>query len=145
MNHIQFCWVSSHSNELSFCLFVRHSDVNLWTCCQFLCLDLCRWPWLHIYTGMSADGLSGRVNIPPDYCLFAQIRTTDPKQLPLVHLVLPLHRYWSSCGGEGSSASALYCDKCVFLPFKAYSISHLSCIQTCSSQSSLCVIFLHQY
>ena len=64
--HIQFCSVLCYSGELSFCPFMRHSNVNLWTWCQFLCLDLCPWPWLHIYIGMSADSLSCWVNIPPD-------------------------------------------------------------------------------
>lgn len=44
---------------------MRHSGVNLWTCCLFLCLHLC-WPWLHIHTGMSADSLSAWVNRLPD-------------------------------------------------------------------------------
>lgn len=41
------------------------------------CLEPCHWPWLRIYAGMSADSLSAWVDIPPDYCLFAQIRQTD--------------------------------------------------------------------
>ena len=32
---------------------------------------------------MSTDSLSAMVNISPDYCLFAQIRGTDPKQVGL--------------------------------------------------------------
>lgn len=79
VNHIQFWWTSSNFNELSLCLFMRHSGVNLWTHCPLLCLDLWRWPSLHIYTGMSVDILSAWVNIPPDYCLFAQIRQSGLK------------------------------------------------------------------
>lgn len=104
VNHIQFWWTSSHFNELSLCLFMRHSGVNLWTHCPLLCLDLWRWPSLHIYTGMSVDILSAWVNIPPDYCLFAQIRQSGLKpNLSPVHLALLLHPYWSLCKNHLSS------------------------------------------
>lgn len=64
-SHLNIFVVKSHSlllsamsNELSFCLFMRHSNGYLWARCHVLWLDLWSWPWLHIYTGMLNDSLS---------------------------------------------------------------------------------------
>lgn len=86
LNHIWFCWVPCHHHQSSFCLFMRHSSVSLWACCQLGALNPCPWPWLHIYSGMHTDNLSCRVNTPPDSCLFARIRKTDrlKKKYPIV-------------------------------------------------------------
>lgn len=151
--HFKFCWVSSQSHELSFCLFMRHSIVNLWTRCQFLCLDLCCWPWLHTYSGMSADSLSAWVNIPPDCCLFAQIRGTDPKRAhfsplsPAFTSKLITLLKWAELCLSSDDTRLDYC-MCriqrVSAPFKRHSTSYLSCTQTWSSQSSLHMV-LQEY
>lgn len=114
--------LSAMSNELSFCLFMRHSNGYLWARCHVLWLDLWSWPWLHIYTGMLNDSLS--------HC-----------QYPTCTWILCLLRserlIQSSCSAQ--SISTCVCSKWVpvqtvgvsLLPFKSHSICYLSCTQTC--------------
>lgn len=88
LNHIQFCSVPCHRHESPFCLFMRHFSVSLWACCQLHTLNPCPWPWLHIYSGMRADNISCRVNIPPDFCLFAHIWKTDGMEKKFYHATI---------------------------------------------------------
>lgn len=116
LNHIWFFWVLCHHHESSFCLFMRHSSVSLWACCQLRALNPCPWPTVECtlitYHAVSIHHLTS-------VCLLTSERPTGwKKNIP-------------SCDDVPDSVHFF------FLQFHHHSISHFSFFYS--------KMFLHQW